>query len=116
MANRSGVALSPDNDRPCQKERVTNAASLSRDPDQEFFSDGTTEALISNLAQIHDLDVIARTSIMRYKGTTKTVPQIGRELSVDAIVEGSVQRVGDRVRITVQLIRASTDKHLWARE
>jgi TolB-like protein len=90
--------------------------NLSRDPDQEFFSDGTTESLISNLAQIHDLDVIARTSIMRYKGTTKTVPQIGRELGVDAILEGSVQRVGGRVRITAQLIRASTDTHLWARE
>jgi TolB-like protein len=90
--------------------------NLSRDPDQEFFSDGTTEALISNLAQIHDLDVIARTSIMRYKGTTKTVPEISRELGVDAILVGSVQRVGGAVRITVQLIRASTDKHLWARE
>src|SRR6185436_7121478 len=90
--------------------------NLSRDPDQEFFSDGTTEALISNLAQIHDLDVISRTSAMRYKGTTKTVPEISRELGVDAILEGSVQRVGGAVRITVQLIRASTDKHLWARE
>ena len=90
--------------------------NLSRDPDQEFFSDGTTEALISNLAQIHDLDVISRTSAMRYKTTTKTVPEIGRELGVDAIVAGSVQRVGGRVRITAQLIRASTDKHLWARE
>jgi TolB-like protein len=90
--------------------------NLSRDPDQDFFSDGTTEALISNLAQIHDLDVISRTSVMHYKGTTKTVPQIGRELSVDAILEGSIQRVGGRVRITAQLIRASTDRHLWARE
>jgi eukaryotic-like serine/threonine-protein kinase len=90
--------------------------NLSRDPDQEFFSDGTTEALISNLAQIHDLDVISRTSAMRYKSTTKTVPEIGRELGVDAVVEGSVQRVGGRVRITAQLIRASTDKHLWAKE
>jgi len=90
--------------------------NLSRDPDQEFFSDGTTEALISSLAQIHDLDVISRTSAMRYKGTTKTMSQVGRELGVDAIVEGSVQRVGGRVRITAQLIRASTDKHLWARE
>ena len=90
--------------------------NLSRDPDQEFFSDGTTEALISTLAQIHDLDVTSRTSAMRYKGTTKPVPEIGRELGVDAILEGSVQRVGSTVRITVQLIRASTDKHLWARE
>ena len=76
--------------------------NLSRDPDQEFFSDGTTEALISNLAQIRDLDVISRTSVMRYKGTTKAVPEIGRELGVDAIVEGSVQRVGGRVRITAR--------------
>jgi serine/threonine-protein kinase len=90
--------------------------NLSRDPDQEFFSDGTTESLISNLAQIHDLDVIARTSVMRYKGTTKTVPEISRELDVDAILEGSVQRVGGAVRISVQLIRGSTGTHVWARQ
>jgi serine/threonine-protein kinase len=90
--------------------------NLSRDPDQEFFSDGTTEALISNLGQIHDLEVTSRTSAMRYKGTTKTTPDIGRELGVDAIVEGSVQRVGGRVRIAARLIRASTDTLLWARE
>jgi eukaryotic-like serine/threonine-protein kinase len=90
--------------------------NLSRDPDQEFFSDGTTEALIGNLAQIRSLDVISRTSVMRYKGTTKTIPEIGRELEVDAIVEGSVQRVEGRVRITARLIRASTDTHLWASE
>ena len=89
--------------------------NLSRDPDQEFFSDGATEALIANLAQIHDLAVISRTSIMQYKGTTKTVPEIGRELGVDAILEGSVQRVEGRVRITAQLIRAATDTHIWAR-
>jgi serine/threonine-protein kinase len=91
--------------------------NLSRDPDQEFFSDGTTDALISNLAQINDLVVIARTSVMRYKGTTKTVPEISRELlGVDAILEGSVQRVGGTVRITVQLIRGSTGTLLWARQ
>jgi serine/threonine-protein kinase len=90
--------------------------NLSRDPDQEFFSDGTTESLISNLAQIRDLDVISRTSIMRYKGTTKAVPEISRELNVDAILEGSVQRVGGAVRITVQLVRGSTGIHLWARQ
>jgi len=72
--------------------------------------------LISSLAQIHELDVISRTSSMHYKGTAKTVREIGRELGVDALVEGSVQRVGRRVRITAKLIRASTDKHLWARE
>ena len=90
--------------------------NLSRDPEQEFFSDGTTEALISSLAQIHALKVISRTSVMRYKGTTKPVPEIGRELGVDAVVEGSVQRAGDHVRITAQLIQASTDTHLWANE
>jgi TolB-like protein len=90
--------------------------NLSRDPDQEFFSDGTTQSLISNLAQIHDLEVTPRTSAMRYKGTDKTMREIGRELNVDGILEGSVQRVGGAVRITVQLIRASTEKLLWARE
>ena len=88
--------------------------NLSRDPEQEFFSDGTTDALISNLAQIHSLDVTSRTSVMRYKRTTMAVPAIARELGVDAIVEGSVQRVGGRVRITAQLIRAATDTHIWA--
>jgi eukaryotic-like serine/threonine-protein kinase len=90
--------------------------NLSRDPDQEFFSDGTTEALISSLAQIRSLDVISRTSVMRYKGTTKPLPEIGRELGADAIVEGSVQRAGGRVRVTAQLVRVSTDKHIWAQE
>jgi serine/threonine-protein kinase len=90
--------------------------NLSRDPGQEFLSDGTTEALISSLAQIRDVDVISRTSSMRYKGTAKTMREIGRELGVDALVEGSVQRVGRRVRITAKLIRASSDKHLWSRE
>ena len=90
--------------------------NLSRDPEQEFFADGTTEALISSLAQIHALKVISRTSVMRYKGTTKPAPEIGRELGVDAVVEGSVQRAGDHVRITAQLIQASTDAHLWANE
>jgi TolB-like protein len=90
--------------------------NLSRDPEQEFFADGTTEALISSLAQIHALRVISRTSVMRFKGTTKPVPEIARELGVDAVVEGSVQRAGGRVLITAQLIEASTDTHLWAKD
>jgi eukaryotic-like serine/threonine-protein kinase len=90
--------------------------NLSRDPEQEFFSDGTTEALISSLAQISSLDVISRTSVMRYKDKTPSMRDVGRELGADAIVEGSVQRVGNRVRITAQLIEAATDKHLWARD
>jgi len=90
--------------------------NLSGDPAQEYFSDGTTEALISNLAQIHSLKVISRTSIMRYKGSTKSLPDIGRELGADAIVEGSVHRIGGRVRITAQLIQASSDAHIWAKD
>ncbi len=90
--------------------------NLSGDPAQEYFSDGTTEALISSLAQLHDLKVISCTSVMRYKATTKSLPDIGRELGVDAILEGSIQRANGRVRITAQLIAASTDAHLWAKE
>jgi TolB-like protein len=75
-----------------------------------------TEALITSLAQLNSIDVISRTSVMRFKGTTKSVPEIGRELGVDAIVEGSVQRAGGRVRISAQLVRATTATNLWARD
>jgi len=88
--------------------------NLSGDPEQDYFADGMTEALISDLAQISALRVISRTSVMQYKGARKPLPEIARELNVDAVVEGSVQRAGDRVRITAQLIHAPTDKHLWA--
>ncbi len=88
--------------------------NLSGDPSQEYFADGMTEALISNLAQIGSLKVISRTSMMRYKNSQKTVPEIAQELHVDAVVEGSVQKAGNRVKITAQLIRAATDTHLWA--
>ncbi|HET9251923.1 MAG TPA: protein kinase [Candidatus Eisenbacteria bacterium] len=88
---------------------------LSGDPEQEYFADGMTEALITDLAQIADLRVVSRTSAMRYKGTSKPLPEIARELQVDAVVEGTVARFGDRVRITAQLIDATTDRHLWAR-
>jgi eukaryotic-like serine/threonine-protein kinase len=101
---------------PIRSIAVLPLQNLSRDPDQEFFSDGTTEALISSLAQLRSIDVISRTSVMRFKGTTKSVPDIGRELGVDAIVEGSVQRAGGRVRISAQLVRAATDTHLWAQD
>jgi hypothetical protein len=74
-----------------------------------------TEALISNLAQIRALKVISRTSVMRYKGSAKSLPEIARELSVDAILEGSVQGAGGRVRVTTQLVHATTDTNLWAR-
>jgi len=89
--------------------------NLSRDAAQEYLADGMTEALITDLAQIGSLRVISRTSVMRYKGTKKGLPEIARELDVDGVVEGSVLRAGEKVRITAQLIHASTDRHLWAR-
>jgi TolB-like protein/Tfp pilus assembly protein PilF len=88
--------------------------NLSNDPTQEYFSDGMTEAIIADLARLSGLRVISRTSAMTYKAARKPLPQIARELGVDAVVEGSVARSGDRVRITAQLIDARTDRHLWA--
>jgi serine/threonine-protein kinase len=87
--------------------------NLSGDPEQEYFADGMTDALIGHLAKIGALKVISRTSVMPYKGARKPLPEIARELSVAGVVEGSVLREGDRVRITVQLIEAATDQHLW---
>jgi TolB-like protein/Flp pilus assembly protein TadD len=88
--------------------------NLSRDPAQEYFSDGMTDELITNLARIGSLRVISRTSVMSYKGTRKPLSAIARELGVDGVVEGSVMRSGDQVRITAQLIHGPTDRHLWA--
>ncbi len=88
--------------------------NLSNDPEQEYFADGMTDQLITNLAQISALKVISRTSAMRYKGTKKSLPEIARELHVDAVAEGAVMWVGGRVRISAQLIEAPTDYHLWA--
>jgi TolB-like protein/Flp pilus assembly protein TadD len=87
--------------------------NLSGDPRQEYFADGLTDELIADLASIKSLTVISRTSIMRYKGAKKPLPEIARELDVDGIVEGSVLRSDDRVRIKVQLIDAAKDRHLW---
>ena len=86
----------------------------SGDPDQEFFADGMFDALITNLAQIGALRVISRTSAMRFKGTRKSMAEIARELQVDAVVEGSVMRSGDRVRISAQLVDVASDSSLWA--
>jgi len=88
--------------------------NLTGDPSQEYFADGMTDALITELAQVRGLKVISRTSVMHYKGARKTLPEIARELGVEAVVEGTVSRSGDAVKITAQLIRASTDTHLWA--
>jgi serine/threonine-protein kinase len=86
----------------------------SQDPDQEYFSDGMTEALTADLARVGGLRVISRTSAMSYKRAAKPLPQVARELGVDAVVEGSVLRSGDRVRITARLVDASADRHLWS--
>ncbi len=88
--------------------------NLSGDPDQEYFSDGITDALINELAKISALRVISRQSMMRYKGSEKPLPEIARELNVDAVVEASVLTVGGRVQIRAQLIQAATEQNLWA--
>jgi serine/threonine protein kinase/tetratricopeptide (TPR) repeat protein len=88
--------------------------SLSDSRDDEYFSDGTTEDIITQLSKIGELRVISRTSIMRYKNTDKSIPEIGRELNVATILEGSVRRAGERVRIVAQLLDVQTDEHMWA--
>lgn len=93
---------------------VLPLANLSGDPKEDYFSDGVTESLITDLARLDVVDVISRTSVMRYKGTDLPLPTIARQLSVDAVVEGSVLRVGDQVRITAQLIHGESDTHIWA--
>jgi TolB-like protein/DNA-binding winged helix-turn-helix (wHTH) protein/Flp pilus assembly protein TadD len=100
---------------PIRSLAVLPLANLTGDPAQEYFSDGMTEALITNLASLPALRVISRQSVMRYKGSTKPLPEIARELGVEGVVEGSVVRSGGRVRITAQLIHARTEGHLWAR-
>jgi pentatricopeptide repeat protein len=88
--------------------------NLSGDPTQEYLADGMTEALIGRLAGIHDLRVISHTSVIRFKDPQVSVPEIARTLGVDAIVEGSVMREGNRIRVTAQLIRGATDDHFWS--
>jgi TolB-like protein/DNA-binding winged helix-turn-helix (wHTH) protein/tetratricopeptide (TPR) repeat protein len=88
--------------------------NLSGDKEQDYFADGMTDELIANLAKIRSLHVISRSTAMAYKGTRKPLSEIARELNVDAVVEGTVMRVGNRVRITAELVQVSTDHHLWA--
>ena len=88
--------------------------NLSADPEQEYFADGMTDEVITELARLGIVRVISRTSVQRYKHSDKSLREIARELDVDAVVEGTVMRSGDRVRITAQLIRAADDRHLWA--
>jgi TolB-like protein/Flp pilus assembly protein TadD len=87
----------------------------SHDPEQDYFADGMTDELITELAKLDAVRVISRTSVMRFKNTDKSLPEIAKSLNVDAVVEGSVQRVGDRVKITARLLRARTDEELWGR-
>ena len=110
---RFGAAPAPAS--PIRSLAVLPLANLTGDPAQEYFSDGMTDALITNLASLSALRVISRQSVMRYKGSTKPLPEIARELGVEGVVEGSVVRSGGRVRITAQLVHAPTDRHLWAR-
>lgn len=94
---------------------VLPITDLSGGPGQEYFADGMTEELITELAHLEAWKVVSRTSVMRYKGSGKPIPAIARELAVDAVIEGAVRRSGNRVRITAQLIRADSDTHVWAR-
>jgi TolB-like protein/Flp pilus assembly protein TadD len=108
-----------DTGKPPARESLRSIAVLplenvSKDPAQEYFADGMTEALIGDLARIKALRVISRTSAMKYKGVSKSLPEIARELDVDAILEGSALLLGDRVRIRVQLVSANSDETLWA--
>lgn len=93
---------------------VLPLANLSADSEQEFFADGITDDLITELARIHALRVISRTSVMQYKGTRKSLPEIARELNVDALVEGTVSQLGGRLHITAQLVQAIPEQHIWA--
>jgi TolB-like protein/Tfp pilus assembly protein PilF len=88
--------------------------NMTGDPSQEYLADGMTDALIGRLSSIHDLRVISRTSVMRFKNPQISVPEIAKTLNVDAIVEGSLMRDGNRIRVTAQMIRASTDEHFWS--
>ena len=89
--------------------------NLSQDASQEYFSDGITENILVHLASLRQLRVISRTSITRYKKTTKSAPEIAAELGVKYILEGSAQTHGNKVRIQVQLIDAEKDDHLWSK-
>lgn len=106
--------VSPNRGPVIRSLAVLPLENLTGDPSQEYFADGMTDALITDLAQIGTLRVISRTSIMRYKGIRKPLPDIARELGVDGIVEGTVTRSTGRVRVTSQLIYAPGDQHLWA--
>lgn len=109
-----GDGATPSSERRVRSIAVLPLENLSADADQEYFTAGMTEALISDLAKLAAFDVVSRTSVLQYRDALKPIPQIARELGVDAVVAGSVLRAGDAVRITVQLIDARTDRSLWS--
>lgn len=105
---------SPGSAHPIRSIAVLPLQNLSGDPSQDYFADGMTEELITELSRIHSLKVISHTSVMEYKGTRKHLPQIARELNVDGILEGSIIRENDEVRVTVQLLDGPNDRHIWS--
>ena len=107
----SGAKLSLDS----RRVAVLPLVNMSPDPDDEYFSDGLTDELISTISQIKELRVISRTSIMQFKKTAKVLSEIGRELNVGTVLEGSVRRSGKKLRVTAQLIDVQTDEHIWAK-
>jgi adenylate cyclase len=109
-----GRGAGPKQELEARRIAVLPFVNLSPDPQDEFFADGMTDELIGTLSKIKELKVVARTSAMKYKGEKKTAGEIGRELRVSSLVEGSVRREGNRVRISVQLVDTSTDEQLWA--
>ena len=106
--------IQPVSTRKIIRVAVLPLENLSHDSEQEYFADGITDELITDLARFTSIEIISRTSVMRYKGTQKTLAEIARELGADAVVEGTVAHSGNRVRITAQLVDARTDRHLWA--
>ena len=104
----------PSKSEPRQRLAVLPFVNISPDPNDEYFADGLTEELITKLSEVKGLKVIARTSVMNYKKKEKSVSQIGRELEVGSIIEGSVRKAGNRIRVTVQLVDPRTEEHLWA--
>jgi TolB-like protein/Flp pilus assembly protein TadD len=109
-----GRRTNPSGEPRIRSLAVLPLRNLSGDPAQEYLADGITEAVIGRLANIHDLRVISHTSVLRFKNAQLSIPEIAKELGADAIVEGSVIKDGDRIRVTIQLIRGATDTHFWS--
>jgi len=114
-STRNAAVAVASSAKPPRSIAVLPLQNLSNDPAEDYFADGMTDELTTDLAQFGSLRVISRTSAMHYKGASKTAPEIGRELGVDTLIEGTVEHVGNRVRIRVQLIDSASDRHLWAR-